>query len=283
MAALVEPRIDLFSHYGPLYRRWRMKSRPCSALPGGMPALLSDLVEPVEETPILEGCKDGKGTAHHAAISSPTSSRESFQIALEDHGIKRARITWFDPKQAEASSKKVANIGGNGSQTWIGPVNGNQLMVSIPLRGCKEVPAPGIQVTEGLREPLKHVEQGIVILPQSQEAGSDGKRKGSTKPWVLPGGRIVNDLPHPAIVIEETTRRASPHQPGIGGKRSSSQISSIHLSEALGCSRTLLQRPAWPIDFLHIFQPEPHRRVRVFHDAIAAWSPHSAWQIIKQV
>ena len=143
---------------------------PCSTLPGGIPALIYDLVQPVEKTPILEGRKDGKGTAHHSAISSPTSSRESFQIALEDHCIKRARVTWFDPKQAEARSKKVANIGGNGSQTWIGPVNGNQLVLSISLRGCKEVPAPGIQVREGLREPLKHVEQGIVILPQSQEA-----------------------------------------------------------------------------------------------------------------
>src|SRR5438105_10294558 len=115
---------------------------PCSALPGGMQALLSDLVEPVEETPILEDRKHGKGTAHHSAISSPTSSRESFKIALEDHCIQCARITWFDPKQAEASSKKVANIVGNGSQTCIGSVNCNQLVVYITLRCCKEDHTP---------------------------------------------------------------------------------------------------------------------------------------------
>src|SRR5579863_7082529 len=85
---------------------------PCSALPGGMSALIYDLGEPVEETPILEGRKDGKGTTHHAAISLPTGSRESFEIALEDHAIKCARVTGFDPKLAVASGKKVANIGG---------------------------------------------------------------------------------------------------------------------------------------------------------------------------
>ena len=104
-----------------------------SALPGGMQALISDLVKPVEKTPILESRKDGKGTAHHPAVSPPTSSREPFQIALEDRGIECARVTRFDTEQTEAGSKKVANIGGNGSQTWNGPVNGNQLAPSIPL------------------------------------------------------------------------------------------------------------------------------------------------------
>src|SRR5215469_16264527 len=89
-----------------------------SALPGGMQAFISDLVKPVEETSILESRKDGKGTAHHPAVCPPTGSPESFQIALEDRGIKCARVTCFDPKQTETGSKKVANIGGNGSQTW---------------------------------------------------------------------------------------------------------------------------------------------------------------------
>src|SRR3989440_9488365 len=82
---------------------------PCSALPGGIPALIYDLGEPVEETPILESRKDGKGTAHHSAISSPTSSHESLKIALEDHCIKCARITWFDPKQGVWSDMTKAH------------------------------------------------------------------------------------------------------------------------------------------------------------------------------
>jgi hypothetical protein len=163
-----------------------LERMPCPALPGGMTAPLYDLVKLVEETTILKSRKDGKGTAHHLAISPPTGSQESFQIALEDRAIESAWITCFDPKHAEAGSKKVANIRGNSSQTWIGPINGNRPVLSIPPRGCKQVPAPGIQVTEGLREPLKHVEQGIVILPQLLEAGSDRQREGSTKPWVLP-------------------------------------------------------------------------------------------------
>ena len=63
----------------------------------------------MEETPILESRKDGKGTAHHSAISSPTSSHESLKIALEDHCIKCARITWFDPKQGVWSDMTKAH------------------------------------------------------------------------------------------------------------------------------------------------------------------------------
>ena len=154
---------------------------PSPALPSGILALLYHLVEPEEETAILEGRKDGKSTSHHPAISWPASSPESFKIALEDHRIEGARITGFDPKQTETGSGEVSNIRRNGSQAWIGPVNGNQPVLSIRLWCRKQVLAPSIQVTEGLREPLKHVEQDYVVLPQSQEALSNGNGEDATE------------------------------------------------------------------------------------------------------
>jgi hypothetical protein len=60
-----------------------------SALPRGILALLSDLVQSEEETTILESRKDRKSAAPHSAISSPTGSRDLPFTVFSDVGAEQ--------------------------------------------------------------------------------------------------------------------------------------------------------------------------------------------------